>query len=142
MAELSFTIPGKPFGKQRARTTRQGRMYTPKETVAFESLVRAMALEIFSQPIEGPIGVKVLAIFEPPPSWSKRKRAAALNTWHTQKPDSDNIIKAVLDGLNRVAFADDSQVSSQHCEKVWGIRAQTLVTLTLLGNVSAPHVDP
>ena len=37
--------------------------------------------------------------------------------WATKKPDSDNIIKIILDGLNKVAYYDDSQVCKVNFEK-------------------------
>lgn len=37
----------------------------------------------------------------------------------TTKPDIDNIIKAVLDGLNGVAFKDDKQVTSIKATKFY-----------------------
>ena len=40
------------------------------------------------------------------------------------------IQKAILDGLNRIAFADDSQVARNVCEKRWGQVAETVVTIT------------
>lgn len=131
--EMTFSIPGKPFAKQRPKFSRaRGVAYTPKETVQFENVVRAIAAEIFSQPLQGPIGVHVLAVFEPAKSWSRRKRADHLGQWHLQKPDADNVLKAVLDGLSRIAFADDSQVADQRCRKVWGEKAETVVTITAL----------
>ena len=35
-----------------------------------------------------------------------------------QKPDGDNVLKAVMDGLNGVAFRDDSQIVKQIVWKV------------------------
>jgi Holliday junction resolvase RusA-like endonuclease len=46
---------------------------------------------------------------------------------HVQKPDLDNIVKAISDGLNRVAFADDSQIAEMVIQKRWGVEAKTIV---------------
>ena len=124
---ITFTIPGKPFGKQRPRATRQGRMYTPAQTVAFETVVRQVGIEHFPTPLTGPVRVTIIATFIPAASWSKAKRAENLHRPHTQKPDLDNCAKAILDGLNRIAFADDGQVAEISARKVWGIVEQTVV---------------
>lgn len=129
---VTFTIPGKPFGKQRPRATRQGRIYTPKETVSFERVVGQIAKPMFAAPLDGPVHIEVLAVFEPAASWSQKKRAAALGAPHIQKPDLDNCLKALKDGLNRIAWADDSQVASIDCRKVWGARAETVITVRAL----------
>lgn len=123
----SFTIPGKPFGKQRPRATRQGRMYTPAKTVSFERTVGQIAAQHFPQPLEGPVRVQIIATFKPAKSWSKKKVAEHLHRPHTQKPDADNCAKALLDGLNRIAWADDSQVFEITVRKVWGETEQTVV---------------
>lgn len=129
--EITFVVPGKPFAKQRPKFSRaRGVAYTPKETVKFESVVRQLAAMIFQNPIEGPVGVEIYATFEPAKSWSKKKTADYLGQWHIQKPDADNLQKAILDGLNRIAFADDSQVARTVCEKRWGEVAETVVTIT------------
>lgn len=129
---IFFAIPGKPFAKQRPRSTRQGRVYTPQQTVAFEATVQAIALQYFPAPIDGPIKVTIEAVFEPPRSWSKKKTAQHLGGYHTQRPDLDNCQKAILDGLNRVAFADDSQVAEIVCAKRWGTGAHTTVKVESL----------
>jgi Holliday junction resolvase RusA-like endonuclease len=131
--EIILTIPGVPFGKQRARATRGGRMYTPAATVSFERLVGTIAAPHFPQPLDGPVRVEIVATFAPPPSWSQKKRAALLHRPHTQKPDLDNVAKAILDGLNRIAFADDSQVADQRLRKMWGLTAQTVVYVEQIG---------
>jgi Holliday junction resolvase RusA-like endonuclease len=112
--------------------TRQGRAYTPKETVSFERTVASIAAQRFDQPMEGPVRVTVYATFEPAKSWSKKKTAEHINRHHTQKPDGDNIIKAILDGMNRIAFADDSQVAEQYVRKMWGPKAQTVIFVEAL----------
>lgn len=35
------------------------------------------------------------------------------------KPDIDNILKVVLDGLNGIAYEDDKQVVLTQCKKVY-----------------------
>ena len=59
-------------------------------------------------PIETSVAISIEFFFEIPSSWSKKKKEAA--GWHTSKPDIDNLIKGVLDGLNGVAYKDDMQV--------------------------------
>jgi len=126
-----FEIPGKPFAKQRPRYSKWG-AYTPKETVKFEDTVRSYGHENFKEPMTGPVRVDVLATFQPAKSWSKKKTSDHLGCYHVQKPDGDNLIKAILDGLNRVAFRDDSQVAEQFVRKVWGPEAKTVVIITPL----------
>lgn len=125
-----FTIPGKPFGKQRPKATAVGghaRVYTPKETVSFESKVAEIARPFFPVPIEGPVKLRIVAVFQIPKSWSKRKQAEANEQHHTQKPDADNIAKALKDGMNRIAWRDDCQVADVRCVKRWGRYAETYV---------------
>lgn len=124
---ITFIIPGTPFAKQRARATRMGRMYTPAPTVSFERTVGQIALPHFPSPLDGPIRLTVIATFLPPASWSKRKVAETVHRPHIQRPDIDNCVKAISDGLNRIAFADDGQVAEIVARKVWGIVAQTVV---------------
>lgn len=128
---ITFVIPGKPFAKQRPRSTRQGRVYTPAETVSFERAVGQIAAQHFAAPITGPVSVEIIATFAIPASWSQKKRLSALHRPHTQRPDLDNCQKAILDGLNRIAFADDGQVAQIAARKVWGLTEQTVV-----------HVEP
>jgi len=129
---IVFTIPGRPFAKQRPRATRQGRVYTPKETVSFERTVGQIAAQHFPEPLTGPVRVTIWATFEPPKSWSKKKTAEHINRPHTQRPDIDNCFKAILDGLNRIAFADDGQVAEIQARKVWGPTARTVVTVEVM----------
>lgn len=50
-----------------------------------------------------------------------------------QKPDSDNIAKAILDALNGVAYYDDSQVVGLTVKKEYGDSARVEVEIEILG---------
>ena len=129
---ITITIPGTPFAKQRPRATRQGRVYTPAKTVSFERTVGTIAAEHFQTPLDCPVKVTICATFTPAASWSKKKTAEHLNRPHTQRPDLDNLAKAICDGLNRIAWADDSQIAAMELRKVWGPVAQTVVHIEAL----------
>ena len=137
---IRFEIPGKPFAKQRPRMTRQGRTYTPEATVSFERTVQVIAAEHFKQPLVGPVRITIHAIFEPAKSWSKKKRSEHMWMPHTQKPDADNISKAIKDALNRIAYADDSAVADLRVKKQWGDTARTIVTVEAFNTFKVTHV--
>lgn len=126
---MHLVIYGKPFAKQRPRMTRQGHAFTPKATVTFESTVRELAARELATPYVGPVALTVTAVFEPARSWSRKKREAAMGTPHIQRPDMDNVVKAIQDGLNRVAFGDDSQIADLRATKLWGSPERTEVTV-------------
>lgn len=133
--KVEFTIPGKPFGKQRHRVgvvAGRARAFDTAENRSFEQKVAELARPLFPAPIEGPVRLRVVAVFEIPKSWPKKRQAAALDGYHTQKPDRDNIEKAVQDGLNRIAWRDDGQVADGRCVKRWGRYAETFVTVEAL----------
>lgn len=58
-----------------------------------------------------------------PKSWSDKKRAEMYGEPHRQKPDIDNLCKAVLDSV----FDDDSALSEIHARKIWGERSYFMV---------------
>lgn len=60
-------------------------------------------------------GSKVIFYLPMPQSWSKKKRAANFEQPHTQKPDIDNLLKALMDAL----FDDDSHIWNISAEKRW-----------------------
>jgi len=120
---LTFTVPGTPVAKGRPRLSTRGgfaRAYTPARTVAYEGLIALAAQDEMAGRglLEGPLSLSVIATFQIPASWSKKKAASA--SWHTGKPDGDNLLKAVGDGLNGVVWKDDSQVASAKIIKRYG----------------------
>lgn len=115
---FEFTIPGDPFGKQRPKFSRFGghvTVRTPKETVAYENLVK---LEFERQcgavhfPDGSQIRANIRAGYAIPKSASRKKRESMLagDIRPTKRPDCDNVAKAILDALNGIAYRDDAQV--------------------------------
>jgi Holliday junction resolvase RusA-like endonuclease len=62
--------------------------------------------------LTGPVSVRLSIDLTVPTSWSQKKQRDAIDArvLPTTKPDCDNTIKAVFDGLNGVAWRDDVQV--------------------------------
>lgn len=135
MATVTFTVPGPPKGKGRARAVSIGghaRMYPDAKTATYERQVGTIALPLFPVPIQGPVRLNLTAVFEIPKSRAKGKRALRDGEWHAQRPDLDNIEKAIKDGLNRIAWADDCQVADVVKRKFWGHPAGVIVTVETL----------
>ena len=58
------------------------------------------------------IRLRLIAYFPVPKSYSKKKRNECVTglVKPTVKPDIDNVVKAALDAMNGVVYADDKQV--------------------------------
>ena len=114
---MTFTIPGPPQGKARPRFS--GHAYTPEKTKAYEESVAWAYRQAGGRLLTGPVRVSVFAYFAVPKSATKAQKAAMLSGGirPTKRPDLDNICKAIFDGLNGVAFADDAQIVSTYAEK-------------------------
>ena len=135
--KVSFTIPGKPVGKQRSRSARLPnggvRHYTPDETVRYENLV-ALAAKIAmagADPTSSAVWLDLTVILTVPKSWGKRNTEAALSgdIKPTSKPDLSNVIKAVEDGMNGVVYQDDSQITHLTASKRYGSAAGVHVSV-------------
>ena len=119
---IGFHCPFDPRGKGRPRLGR-GRTYTDAKTVAFEKAVGFQArAQMRGAPLTGPLKITITCAFEMPRSWSKKKRAALAGRPHTQKPDADNVLKAIADALNGIVYADDKQLAIMTVEKRWAER--------------------
>jgi Holliday junction resolvase RusA-like endonuclease len=143
MTHISFTVPGEPRGKGRPRATRMGnniRLYTDAKTAAYENLVALACQQVMQAtgktPLQGALGLSVIAYVGIPKSTSKSNRQSMIAALirPAKKPDLDNIVKAVLDGLNGVAFPDDAQIVTIMAEKMYAPNEPCLlVSVSALG---------
>jgi len=105
---INLWYPIKPKAAPRPRVTKFG-TYNDKDYTDWKKGLNLLARTQIKKPLEGAVFVKMEFFYEIPKSWSKKKKESA--KWHKSKPDIDNLIKSVLDGLNGVAFIDDAQVA-------------------------------
>jgi len=132
-SEREFTVPGIPKAKGRPRFFRRGThvgTYTDKASAAFEDSVAFHAQAAGITLMEGPVRISITAIW--PMKGQPRKTSPRPSIWKPTRPDLDNVIKSICDGLNGIAFQDDSQVCVVIARKVHaaqGEGARTIVKL-------------
>ena len=121
--ELKFNVIGKIQPKQRPRFVKRGayiQTYTPEATLKYQKLVADCYLEEYGnlKPLTGALIVEIGVFFNVPKSYSKKKRKELYGKPNTQhNGDIDNVAKSILDGLNGVAWDDDTIVYDLHITK-------------------------
>ena len=132
--------------------------YTPRQTTEYEKLVRASYTTVskmfFDKNI--PLEISITALFSiprvkvPQPSRTQNltdrvesliarnslkgfKKTGFTNCptarWPTKKPDSDNIIKIILDALNGICYHDDSKICRIYFEKKYSEIPKVEITI-------------
>ena len=130
---LTFTVPGEPVPQPRPRVSTRGgfaRAYVPaKHPVHAYRDAIATAARAAGAGVHGePVSVVIDFVWERPKS-HMRKSGVKPDAPVLPRPDLDNTTKAVLDSLNGVAWADDSQVQRLVVEKSYGPEARTTVRI-------------
>lgn len=141
---VAFTVDGTPVakGRPRASATHRGvRMHTPTATKRYEATVQvaARAAMLGELPTARPVAMTVSIILPIPESWSKRRKRLACmgEIAATKKPDADNVLKAIKDGVNGIVYRDDSQVVSVVVTKAYGDQPRVDVVATELDKEAA-----
>lgn len=123
----SFVISGIPVAKGRPRITARGgfaRAYTPEKTRRFESIIadQARAAVGPAEPYLGAVELEAHFSLPIPKSWPKRDKLAAMEgrLLPQGKPDLDNYLKALADGMNGIVYGDDCQIVSARMTKRYG----------------------
>lgn len=146
---MMFTVRGVPVGQPRARITTRGRFahaYTPKShpVHAWKAAVRQAAIAAMRDkthahgfPAGQGVPVSVELWFSMPRPASHLNAAGELRKgkplFHTSKPDTDNLVKAVFDALTEAeVWHDDSQVIRHLVEKVYSTSLPTGATIKIL----------
>lgn len=115
----TFTVPGIPVAKARPRFFRAGthvRTFTPATSARFEERVRLCAQQAGMGIInEGPVELNVVAYW--PMTGTPLKKGSRPGRLKTARPDADNVLKAISDALNGIAYKDDAQVARAAIEK-------------------------
>jgi Holliday junction resolvase RusA-like endonuclease len=121
------SIPGRPIGKP--RMTQRDKWKKRPCVVAYREWAdlcrHVMGMVPDANRVEQ---INLFAYFEPPKSWPKKKRWAAVGTKHRVKPDLDNVAKAALDAL----FEEDSAIADCVVRKRWGWKPQLVIEIILV----------
>lgn len=123
---IKFIVQGRPQGKDRPRFRKVGNYvstYNTKSTTEYEKLVKLSAIEQCKDQLNkeytGLVKMSIKAYFKPNKGISKKQHDLLIGQSHLKRPDLDNIIKIICDGLNGIAYKDDNQVAIIKAEKVY-----------------------
>lgn len=109
--KLLFSVDVRPKAKERPRFA-MGHVYTPKKTKDYETLIALSARKAGARPLESPLTIDITATFKRP--------VKSPSFYCVKRPDVDNLAKAITDGLNGVAYKDDSQIVELKIAKNYG----------------------
>lgn len=114
---IKIVVPGRPVPKARPRLGKRGNVYTPTRTKQYEELVAWKTKEVIKEPFTGNIAVYIKVYVK-----------------NNVFPDLDNIAKSILDGMNKVAYHDDKQVSCLVIQRIKGQEEKVEVELEEVGD--------
>ncbi len=130
MAPIRFFVPGKPIpggsktayvipGTNRASITEAA----GKPNREWRAQVVASCREVFKQvPLKGPLKMRIDFRMPRPQSHygtgrNKDTLKPTAPKYHTIRPDTTKLIRALEDALTHILWKDDAQVTIQHAEK-------------------------
>lgn len=124
MYRYTIEINTRPTPKARPRLSKFA-VYTPKKTADYEKLIAYEWKRRYKNLIlKGAVKLDLVFVF--------KKAKTCKKDYHTQRPDIDNLEKAILDGLNKTAFVDDCQVVEMKSKKVFSDVDKIVITVTEL----------
>ena len=125
---LFITVWGTPIGKP--RMTRQDKWKKRPRVVRYWDWCNAVKEAVAGRipPAEKVKSVALVAFFEPPKSWPKKRRYQTIGLPHLVKPDSSNVLKGLEDTLWP---STDEALADVRCVKQWDWTARLEVEIRL-----------
>jgi len=131
---MNITIPGIPKPQKRHKFGR-GFVYDPskKDKKEFSLLAKEFAPK---QPLEGDIIVQVWFYMPRPKNHCRTGKFSGIlkdgaPTWHSKRPDIDNLLKFVMDALQigEIFYKDDANICFVQAGKQYATEPRTEITL-------------
>ena len=136
---MKLVIKEPPIPQSRPRfDSRNKRAYEKANIKAYKQRVGYIARKEFKQPIERDTPLEInMKFYMPIPKYLSNVKKNRLTLekevrYVTKKPDLDNLLKAILDGLNGIAYFDDGQVVKLSVEKVYSFNPRTEIEILAL----------
>lgn len=115
----TIIIELEPVAASRPRVTKSGHTYYPEKYRKFKEDIKIYLQDKELKYIEGAIKLEVEFYMPIPKSYSKKQKVDMEGSWHIKRPDTDNLMKAVKDGLEGKIYADDSRVAHEIGKKIY-----------------------
>lgn len=136
MDKIQFEIPGDVQAQQRPKFSTFGKRVKaidPKESRDYKSFVRLVASQyapdtLITEPIKLTVDV-YRKIPKDKQTGPKMKLIREGKLRPTTKPDVDNLVKSIKDGLSKVLWYDDSQVIELVARKWYSENPRAVVTV-------------
>jgi len=132
--KISFTLYGPPRPMPRPRFSRRGFAYTPKKVkIEKQEFILKVNKHKPQEMITCPVRLTI-SFMMPIPKSTTHKDRAKMNSDivpHIKKPDIDNLVKFVMDGLTNAGFwKNDSNVWVIYADKRYDSKSRTIITIT------------
>lgn len=120
---FSLTVFGEPLSLARHRSTKAGVTYNPSMK-AQRSFLESCQHLIPTTPLVGPLSASLSFHFKRPKTHYRSHQKELIlkegsDVYHIKRKDIDNLVKFVLDSLNKIAYQDDSQIAVLQCIKLY-----------------------
>lgn len=137
MNQIAFEIVGQPVaqGRPRAGKSYSGKtvLYDPDKSRDFKQYVKFVASQHKPQElITGPIHLAVDVYRSTPKKYHTSPKQALIEEGKllpTSKPDIENYVKGVMDGMTGIIWQDDSQVVSLVARKFYSMTPRVEVKI-------------
>ena len=101
-----------PVACTRPRVTRFG-VYYPKKYQEYKDYLKDYLISLNLKKLEdNALYLNIIFNIQIPNSMSKKKKQELIGKYVIKKPDIDNYLKSIMDGMNGIIYKDDNQIAS------------------------------
>ena len=127
---IRIVIDTEPLPKLRARTVFKNgkvRSYTPDKTKDYEDYLKTIFSQYKGKMFDPHIPIKLTVVF-----WRTRNKwCLKREVMPVRRPDTDNLVKSVLDSMNGILVPDDAAICTIVASKRWSENGHGSIELLL-----------
>lgn len=106
-----FILDGIPIPLQRARCSRQQKMYDAQKNHKLVTGITIKNQFLSQKPLDGILQLHAIFYMPIPKKITKQNENSIPGAHHYKKPDLDNLIKFICDVCNGIIYTDDSRIA-------------------------------